>query len=75
MTQNALWQLFRTRYGLVATAFALQSYRSDSQQDGQLRLTASVATQGERVSWKVRQRPALRRRQRPQPLAQRPVRD
>lgn len=47
MTQNALWQLFRTRYGLVtAPQFALQSYRSDSQQDGQLRLTASVATQG-----------------------------
>lgn len=51
MTQNALWQLFRTRYGLVETPqFALQSYRSDSQQDGQLRLTASVATQGGRVS-------------------------
>ncbi|MCM7021031.1 alpha-isopropylmalate synthase regulatory domain-containing protein [Enterobacter asburiae] len=47
MTQNALWQLFRTRYGLVASPqFALQSYRSDSQQDGQLRLTASIATQG-----------------------------
>lgn len=47
MTQNALWQLFRTRYGLVATPhYALQSYRSDSQQDGQLRLTASVVTQG-----------------------------
>ncbi|GBE70732.1 TPA: 2-isopropylmalate synthase [Enterobacter roggenkampii] len=47
MTQNALWQLFRTRYGLVATPhYALQSYRSDSQQDGQLRLTACVATQG-----------------------------
>ena len=47
MTQNALWQLFRTRYGLVADPhFALQSYRSDSQQDGQLRLTASVATKG-----------------------------
>ncbi|MGX5110907.1 2-isopropylmalate synthase [Enterobacter cloacae] len=47
MTQNALWQLFRTRYGLVTTPqFALQSYRSDSQQDGQLRLTASVVTQG-----------------------------
>ncbi|MEP8909860.1 2-isopropylmalate synthase [Enterobacter roggenkampii] len=31
MTQNALWQLFRTRYGLVATPhYALQSYRSDS---------------------------------------------
>ena len=47
MTQNALWQLFRTRYGLVATPhYALQSYRSDSQQDGQLRLTASIYTQG-----------------------------
>lgn len=47
MTQNALWQLFRTRYGLIATPqYALQSYRSDSQHDGQLHLTASVATQG-----------------------------
>jgi len=47
MTQNALWQLFRSRYGLVTTPhYALQSYRSDSQQDGQLRLTASVVTQG-----------------------------
>ncbi|MBE1252725.1 2-isopropylmalate synthase [Enterobacter cloacae] len=47
MTQHALWQLFRSRYGLVADLhFALQSYRSDSQQDGQLRLTASVVTQG-----------------------------
>lgn len=47
MTQNALWQLFRTRYGLVTTPqLALQSYRSDGQQDGQLRLTASVVMQG-----------------------------
>ncbi|MBE4810225.1 MULTISPECIES: 2-isopropylmalate synthase [unclassified Enterobacter cloacae complex] len=47
MTQNALWQLFRTRYGLVTTPqLALQSYRSDGQQNGQLRLTASVVTQG-----------------------------
>ncbi|MCK6877887.1 MULTISPECIES: 2-isopropylmalate synthase [Enterobacter] len=47
MTQNALWQLFRTRYGLVTTSqLALQSYRSDGQQDGQLRLTASIVTQG-----------------------------
>lgn len=47
MTQNALWQLFRTRYGLVTTPqFALQSYHSDGQQDGQLRLTASIYTQG-----------------------------
>ena len=47
MTQNALWQLFRARYGLVATPhFALQSYRSESQQDGQLRLTGTVAVDG-----------------------------
>ncbi|HFV9242099.1 TPA: 2-isopropylmalate synthase [Enterobacter bugandensis] len=47
MTQNALWQLFRTRYRLVTTPqLALQSYRSDGQQNGQLRLTASVVTQG-----------------------------
>lgn len=47
MTQNALWQLFRTRYGLVTTPqLALQSYRSDGQQEGQLRLTANVVTQG-----------------------------
>lgn len=47
MTQNALWQLFRSRYGLVATPrFTLQTYRSESQQDGQLRLTATVATGG-----------------------------
>ena len=47
MTQHALWQLFRTRYGLVETpGFALHAYRSDSQQDGQLHLTASVTTQG-----------------------------
>ncbi|MDI3360214.1 2-isopropylmalate synthase [Lelliottia sp. V89_10] len=47
MTQNALWQLFRARYGLVATPhFALQSYRSESQQDGQQRLTATIAVEG-----------------------------
>lgn len=47
MTQNALWQLFRERYGLVpAPRFALHTYRSESQQDGQLRLTATVATGG-----------------------------
>lgn len=47
ITQNALWQLFRSRYGLVATPrFALQSYRSDSEQDGLLRLTASILTEG-----------------------------
>ena len=48
MTQNALWQLFRSRYGLVVTPrFSLQSYLSDSQQDGQLRLTANIIAQGE----------------------------
>lgn len=47
MTQNALWQLFRERYGLVpAPRFALHAYRSESQEDGQLRLTATVATGG-----------------------------
>ncbi|HDR2755010.1 TPA: 2-isopropylmalate synthase [Enterobacter asburiae] len=47
MTQNALWQLFRSRYGLVATPrFTLQTYRSESQHDGLLRLTATVATGG-----------------------------
>ncbi|MGO3912225.1 2-isopropylmalate synthase [Huaxiibacter chinensis] len=47
MTQNALWQLFRERYGLVpAPRFALHAYRSESQEDGQLRLMATVATGG-----------------------------
>ncbi|MGR5946704.1 2-isopropylmalate synthase [Enterobacter sp. C4G1] len=47
MTQNSLWQLFRSRYGLVATPrFTLQTYRSESQHDGLLRLTATVATSG-----------------------------
>lgn len=77
MTQNALWQLFRARYGLVASPpLALQSYRSDSQQDGQLRLTASVATHGGtrqlEGQWK---RFALRRRSRLKPLDQRVVCD
>lgn len=47
MTQNALWQLFRSRYGLVPYGrFTLQTYRSESQQDGQLRLAATVVTGG-----------------------------
>lgn len=47
MTQNALWQLFRSRYGLVPSGhFILQTYRSESQQDGQLRLAATVVTGG-----------------------------
>ncbi|WP_312274818.1 2-isopropylmalate synthase [Pseudescherichia sp.] len=48
MTQNALWQLFRSRYGLVpAPRFRLLSYSSESQQDGLLRLTAAVSHDGE----------------------------
>lgn len=48
MTQNALWQLFRSRYGLVAVPrFHLLSYSSESQQDGLLRLTAAVSSDGE----------------------------
>ncbi len=48
MTQNALWQLFRSRYGLVpAPCFRLLSYSSESQQDGLLRLTAAVSHDGE----------------------------
>ncbi len=47
MTQNALWQLFRNRYGLIPSPpLSLQRYRSDSQQDGQLRLTATVMREG-----------------------------
>ncbi|SFT78811.1 2-isopropylmalate synthase [Kosakonia arachidis] len=47
MTQNALWQLFRNRYGLIPSPpLSLQHYRSDSQQDGQLRLTATVMREG-----------------------------
>lgn len=47
MTQNALWQLFRSRYGLMPSGhFTLQTYRSESLKDGQLRLAASVVTGG-----------------------------
>lgn len=47
MTQNALWQLFRSRYGLMPSGhFTLETYRSESLQDGQLRLAASVVTGG-----------------------------
>ncbi len=77
MTQNALWQLFRTRYGLVTTPqLALQSYRSDGQQDGQLRLTANVVTQGGNApAGGSGQRSALRCRAGPEPLGQRAVCD
>ncbi|MBL5899480.1 2-isopropylmalate synthase [Lelliottia amnigena] len=47
MTQHALWQLFRSRYGLMPSGyFTLETYRSESLQDGQLRLAASVVTDG-----------------------------
>ena len=48
MTLNAVWQLFRTRYRLVAQPpLALLDYRSESQQDGQLRLQATINARGE----------------------------
>ena len=48
MTHNALWQLFRARYGLVPQPpLALLDYQSDSQQDGQLSLQASLRIAGE----------------------------
>ena len=47
MTQNALWQLFRQRYGLIAQpALALVDYKSESRQDGQLHLQATLLLQG-----------------------------
>lgn len=48
MTQNALWQLFRARYGLLPQPpLALLDYQSDSQQDGQLSLQATLRIAGE----------------------------
>ncbi|SPX50184.1 2-isopropylmalate synthase [Klebsiella pneumoniae] len=48
MTQHALWQLFRTRYGLQAQpALTLLDYQSASQQDGQLSLQATLRHHGE----------------------------
>lgn len=47
MTQNALWQLFRQRYGLVTQpSLALVDYKSESRQDGQLHLQATLTLQG-----------------------------
>jgi len=49
MTQNALWQLFRARYGLVAEPpLALLDYKSESQADGQLALQATLNINGEK---------------------------
>ncbi|WP_174510378.1 2-isopropylmalate synthase [Klebsiella oxytoca] len=48
MTQNALWQLFRSRYGLLESSpLMLLDYQSDSQQDGQLSLQATLRLNGE----------------------------
>ncbi|WP_024561159.1 2-isopropylmalate synthase [Franconibacter pulveris 601] len=48
MTLNALWQLFRTRYGLVPQPpLALRDYRSESQQNGRLKLQATLTVNGE----------------------------
>lgn len=55
MTQNALWQLFRARYGLIAEpALALLDYKSESQQDGQLSLQATLTAHGEKCTLKGR---------------------
>lgn len=48
MTHNALWQLFRTRYGLLTQpALVLLDYQSDGQQDGELSLHATLRVNGE----------------------------
>ncbi|STR69360.1 2-isopropylmalate synthase [Raoultella ornithinolytica] len=48
MTQNALWQLFRSRYGLVTQPpLALLEYKTDSRQDGQLALQGTLRVNGE----------------------------
>ena len=48
MTLNALWQLFRTRYRLVPQPpLALKEYKSESQQNGQLQLNATLLVEGE----------------------------
>ena len=48
MTHHALWQLFRTRYGLqTQSALTLVDYQSASQQNGQLSLQATLRHHGE----------------------------
>lgn len=47
MTQNALWQLFRERYGLTTQPpMALVNYKSESRKDGQLLLQATLTHEG-----------------------------
>lgn len=48
MTHSALWQLFRTRYGLIPQpALLLKEYKSESQHDGELLLQATLLINGE----------------------------
>jgi len=48
MTHNALWQLFRARYGLVPQpALLLQDYKTESQHNGELLLQATLLINGE----------------------------
>ena len=46
ITQNALWQLFRQRYGLIPQPpLRLIDYKSESRQDGQLHLQATLGSE------------------------------
>ena len=48
MTHSALWQLFRTRYGLIPQpALLLKEYKSESQHDGELLLQATLLINGD----------------------------
>lgn len=52
MTHNALWQLFRARYGLVPQpALLLQDYKTESQHNGELLLQATLLINGE--NWRL----------------------
>ncbi len=68
MTHNALWQLFRSRYGLLAQpTLALLDYQSDGQQDGELTLQAALRMNGETRRLNGRGNGfVIRRRQRPE---------
>jgi 2-isopropylmalate synthase len=48
MTHSTLWQLFRTRYGLIPQpALLLKEYKSESQHDGELLLQATLLINGD----------------------------
>lgn len=52
MTHNALWQLFRSRYGLLPQpALLLKDYKSESQHNGELLLQATLLINGE--NWRL----------------------